>query len=331
MGVSVVVAMTNRMSKSDADPLSEYVHIIKRSVLLLLLSWWGETSGGTDIDDMRIPGVLSRFAVSYFVAANLVLGSLQETMASPIASVMCFLSAGAMAGFVLGTSVGIALDVPMGVVVGVVITCLPLLSLINHFFTGRQQPSAVQMCSKGFAGYSVHYLYHLPEHLMMVALFVGWIIVSKGATVPPQFPSNSCPSPPCCNGRMCPPVKCPTGYLGPGGLHEGGNHFNCTGGIARYIDNQVFGPSHMWGGNFPQPIYHNTAIHEPEGFLGTLNSIVLTWFGVICGRLLKYYNSIQWKLTEMAISGFVLLLLTGILTGFHQFGGVCLNQPLCTF
>ena len=26
------------------------------------------------------------------------------------------------------------------------------------------------------------------------------------------------------------PDGCPTGYLGPGGLHEGGKYFNCTGG-----------------------------------------------------------------------------------------------------
>ena len=26
------------------------------------------------------------------------------------------------------------------------------------------------------------------------------------------------------------PGGCPTGYLGPGGYHEGGKYFNCTGG-----------------------------------------------------------------------------------------------------
>ena len=28
------------------------------------------------------------------------------------------------------------------------------------------------------------------------------------------------------------PNQCPKGYLGPGGLHDGGKYFNCTGGAA---------------------------------------------------------------------------------------------------
>ena len=36
------------------------------------------------------------------------------------------------------------------------------------------------------------------------------------------------------------PDGCPTGYLGPGGLHEGGKYFNCTGGATvRFIYNQI--------------------------------------------------------------------------------------------
>ncbi|XP_013788097.1 heparan-alpha-glucosaminide N-acetyltransferase-like [Limulus polyphemus] len=39
---------------------------------------------------------------------------------------------------------------------------------------------------------------------------------------------------------------CPRGYLGPGGLHNGGKYFNCTGGAAGYIDRVVLGESHMY-------------------------------------------------------------------------------------
>lgn len=36
---------------------------------------------------------------------------------------------------------------------------------------------------------------------------------------------------------FCLPVPgCPTGYLGPGGLHNNSSHPNCTGGAATYID-----------------------------------------------------------------------------------------------
>ena len=36
------------------------------------------------------------------------------------------------------------------------------------------------------------------------------------------------------------------GYLGPGGLHENGTHFNCTGGAAGYIDRKLFGENHIY-------------------------------------------------------------------------------------
>ena len=32
------------------------------------------------------------------------------------------------------------------------------------------------------------------------------------------------------------PNGCPTGYLGPGGFHEGGKYFNCTGGATVIIN-----------------------------------------------------------------------------------------------
>ena len=40
-----------------------------------------------------------------------------------------------------------------------------------------------------------------------------------------------------------------SGYLGPGGLHDGGKFSNCTGGAAGYIDRVIFGDSHIY--NWP--------------------------------------------------------------------------------
>ena len=37
------------------------------------------------------------------------------------------------------------------------------------------------------------------------------------------------------------------GYLGPGGLHDNGSYFNCTGGAAGYIDRKLFGENHIYG------------------------------------------------------------------------------------
>ena len=44
---------------------------------------------------------------------------------------------------------------------------------------------------------------------------------------------------------------CPTGYLGPGGLHENSKYWNCTGGAAGYIDIKFFGEGHIYP--FPTP------------------------------------------------------------------------------
>ena len=39
---------------------------------------------------------------------------------------------------------------------------------------------------------------------------------------------------------------CPTGYQGPGGLADSGKHAECTGGVHRYIDQQLFGRAHIF-------------------------------------------------------------------------------------
>lgn len=57
---------------------------------------------------------------------------------------------------------------------------------------------------------------------------------------------------------------CGKGYLGPGGLHDGGKHFNCTGGAAGYIDRQVFG-KHMYTHPTCHKIYETKLFYDPEG------------------------------------------------------------------
>lgn len=55
---------------------------------------------------------------------------------------------------------------------------------------------------------------------------------------------------------------CGKGYLGPGGLDEGGKYFNCTGGVAGYIDRQIFG-EHMY--KAPINLYETKQYYDPEG------------------------------------------------------------------
>ena len=37
--------------------------------------------------------------------------------------------------------------------------------------------------------------------------------------------------------------------MGPGGLHDGGDTFNCSGGAAGYIDRLLLGEEHMYNWN----------------------------------------------------------------------------------
>ena len=57
---------------------------------------------------------------------------------------------------------------------------------------------------------------------------------------------------------------CGRGYLGPGGLDEGGKHYNCTGGVAGYIDRQIFG-EHMYKNSACKKLYETNVYFDPEG------------------------------------------------------------------
>lgn len=59
---------------------------------------------------------------------------------------------------------------------------------------------------------------------------------------------------------------CGKGYIGPGGLDEGGNYYNCTGGVAGYMDRQVFG-QHMYKDPPCKRVYETMVYYDPEGRL----------------------------------------------------------------
>lgn len=84
---------------------------------------------------------------------------------------------------------------------------------------------------------------------------------------------------------------CPTGYLGPGGLSEGGKYYNCTGGAASYIDRMVLGTKHIYNNPTPKVLYQTVIAHDPEGILGVLTSIFLCFLGLQAGRIIITYKS----------------------------------------
>ncbi|XP_007455521.1 PREDICTED: heparan-alpha-glucosaminide N-acetyltransferase [Lipotes vexillifer] len=83
---------------------------------------------------------------------------------------------------------------------------------------------------------------------------------------------------------------CPTGYLGPGGLGDWGKYPNCTGGAAGYIDRLLLGDHHLYQHPSSTVLYHTEVAYDPEGILGTINSIVMAFLGVQAGKILLYYK-----------------------------------------
>lgn len=58
-----------------------------------------------------------------------------------------------------------------------------------------------------------------------------------------------------------------SGYLGPGGRHEDGKYFNCTGGAAGYIDDLILTPKHVFQNLLITSVYGSKPF-DPEGILG---------------------------------------------------------------
>uniref|UniRef100_A0A8D0GVF2 Heparan-alpha-glucosaminide N-acetyltransferase n=1 Tax=Sphenodon punctatus TaxID=8508 RepID=A0A8D0GVF2_SPHPU len=83
---------------------------------------------------------------------------------------------------------------------------------------------------------------------------------------------------------------CPEGYLGPGGIGDLGKYPNCTGGAARYIDHLLLGERHIYQHPSSNVLYKTTVAYDPEGILGTINSIVMAFLGLQAGRILLFYK-----------------------------------------
>ncbi|XP_034948931.1 heparan-alpha-glucosaminide N-acetyltransferase-like [Chelonus insularis] len=89
---------------------------------------------------------------------------------------------------------------------------------------------------------------------------------------------------------------CPTGYLGPGGLHEEGKYFNCTGGSAGYIDRLILGNNHLYQYSSISSVYQ-AGPFDPEGILGCFTTIIQAFLGVQAGTILRVYK--DWRSRTM--------------------------------
>ena len=115
---------------------------------------------------------------------------------------------------------------------------------------------------------------------------------------------------------------CPTGYLGPGGLHDQAKHVNCTGGAARYVDVLFFGSVHIYQNPTPKKIYDTHVPFDPEGLLGSFTSLFLVFLGVQAGKILLAFPGWQDRLRRFWIWTFILGSLAGLLCNFAKEGGV---------
>uniref|UniRef100_A0AAY4AQ59 Heparan-alpha-glucosaminide N-acetyltransferase catalytic domain-containing protein n=1 Tax=Denticeps clupeoides TaxID=299321 RepID=A0AAY4AQ59_9TELE len=124
-----------------------------------------------------------------------------------------------------------------------------------------------------------------------------------------------------CLTFLLPVPDCPSGYLGPGGIGDFGKYPNCTGGAAGFIDRWLLGENHI----YQTPSSRVTAVHntevcstipyDPEGVLGSINSILMAFLGLQAGKILLHYKDLHSKImARFLIWGVVLGMISAVLT-----------------
>ncbi|KAL4640292.1 heparan-alpha-glucosaminide N-acetyltransferase isoform X1 [Arapaima gigas] len=118
-----------------------------------------------------------------------------------------------------------------------------------------------------------------------------------------------------CLTFLLPVPDCPTGYLGPGGIGDFGQYPNCTGGAAGYIDRWLLGTNHIYQNPSSRVLYQTRMPYDPEGVLGSINSVVMTFLGLQAGKIILHYKDQHAKImSRFAIWGFILGIISAILT-----------------
>ena len=104
---------------------------------------------------------------------------------------------------------------------------------------------------------------------------------------------------------------CPTGYMGPGGLHDSSKYWNCTGGAAAWIDRKFFGYNHIYDEPTSRAVYQVDQFidgeegnhHDPEGLLGSINSIVIVFLGLQAGKILLHFTDFKNRMIRFGAWG----------------------------
>ncbi|XP_030060837.1 heparan-alpha-glucosaminide N-acetyltransferase-like [Microcaecilia unicolor] len=133
-----------------------------------------------------------------------------------------------------------------------------------------------------------------------------------------------------CLTFLLPVPGCPRGYLGPGGIGDDGKYPNCTGGAAGYIDKYLLGSNHVYQYPTCKTLYKTTEPFDPEGILGTINSIVMAFFGLQAGKIILIYRKSPLSILKRFLIWAILLgIISAVLTKCTQDEGfIPINKNL---
>ncbi|XP_061535010.1 heparan-alpha-glucosaminide N-acetyltransferase isoform X2 [Phycodurus eques] len=118
-----------------------------------------------------------------------------------------------------------------------------------------------------------------------------------------------------CLTFLLPVPGCPTGYLGPGGIGDMGAYANCTGGAAGLVDRWLLGENHIYQTPSARVLYATHMPFDPEGVLGSINSIVMAFLGLQAGKIILHYRDLHSSIiSRFLIWGLVLGVISAGLT-----------------
>ncbi|CAF1102127.1 unnamed protein product [Adineta steineri] len=128
---------------------------------------------------------------------------------------------------------------------------------------------------------------------------------------------------------LLPIPNCPTGYIGPGGRHNHGKYWNCTGGAAGYIDRLILGTSHLYNDPTCTEIYSTKIPYDPEGLLGNLTGILLCYLGAQAGHSFIHSTRVHRVCIQWIISGIICGCFgLGLSQGGHSDSWIPINKNL---
>ncbi|XP_066926050.1 heparan-alpha-glucosaminide N-acetyltransferase-like [Clytia hemisphaerica] len=156
--------------------------------------------------------------------------------------------------------------------------CYLFVATLN-LFTYPSQKTLILVNSRSWTSPFKDLVPHLIQWFIMFAIVASHIIVTFKLDVP----------------------GCPRGYLGPGGLDNHGHYENCTGGAAGYIDRLVLGDNHIYGYPTCKEMYQTKQHFDPEGILGILPSLLLTFLGVHAGEIITLFPSHKSRLLRWLV------------------------------